>query len=136
MGYYSDVAIVMREKDYNQMIRRAKALKNSNVMDLIESAKCYKDGYNRKRRILKWESVKWYEEYSEVRWICKFIENIDCIFIRIGEDLEDTVYDMFGDPYSYDLYDSAHIERSIGLEDVVELKGPEERYSRIFKGAD
>ena len=53
MGYYSDVAIVMREKDYNQMIRRAKALKNSNVMDLIESAKCYKDGYNRKRRILK-----------------------------------------------------------------------------------
>ena len=136
MGYYSDVAIVMREKDYNQMIRRAKALKNSNVMDLIELAKCYKDGYSRKRRILKWEGVKWYEEYSDVRWVCKFIENIDCIFIRIGEDLEDNVYDMFGDPYSYDLYDSAHIERSIGLEDVIELKGPEERYGRRLKGAD
>lgn len=128
MSYYSDVTIVMRKRDYTKMIRRAEALKDSSVKELIDEAKHYRDRYDKNRRILEWKEVEWYEELYNIGWIYRFIENIDCIFIKIGEDLDDNLYELYGDPYANDFQTSAHINRTISIEDAIEL-GEEERYS-------
>lgn len=111
MGYRSDVGIAMYTKDYNTMMRRAKALKNQDIYNFIDSADKYMSKEDAKITILTWDCVKWYSTFKEVSWIGNFIEKIPSAFIRVGEDLEDNEEQIFEDAYK--LFDYIYLNRSI-----------------------
>ena len=65
MGYYSDVAIAVQKKDYIKL-RQEKYV------------------------VLKWQSIKWYNDFEEISLIEKFLKKIPHHdFIRIGEEMDD-----------------------------------------------
>ena len=101
MGYRSDVAIVMKEKDFHTMLEEVKQTEIEWLNGWILS------GYNHPKSknkpfselnpqsddwvVLYWEWVKWYDDYQEVAFIENFLQKINQYdFIRIGEDDDDT----------------------------------------------
>lgn len=122
MGYRSDVGIAMYTKDYNTMIRRAKALKNQDILMFINSADLYKGTtYEEKPNageitILRWNCVKWYKEFKDVKWIENFIIKIDSAIVVVGEDLDDNREMYYGEGWNFMNY--MYINRSIELTGV------------------
>lgn len=114
MGYRSEVVIVMRKKDYNTMKKRALVLKNKSMIEIIEKAETYTAGPKETLRIIRWNWIKWYPEYPEIKWIEKFLNDKDYIFYRIGEDISDVVEVCSGE-YE-DLWDCAYLDRSVVIE--------------------
>ena len=101
MGYRSDVAIVMKAKDFHSMLGEAKrssiewlngwlmgAYRNQNA----KNKPWHKVDPNSDEWIaLYWEWVKWYESYEEIDFVENFLHKINQYdFVRIGEDYEDT----------------------------------------------
>lgn len=123
MGYRSEVAITMDTKNYNVMIRRAKALKNKHIYNLIDYADIYTMD-NGKVTTLYWSYVKWYQDCKEVQWIENFIKKIDSTFVRIGEDRDDNeeLYYNNGDGF----FEFAYYNRSIEIEGIKQDKQIEE----------
>ena len=123
MGYRSEVAITMDTKNYNVMIRRAKALKNKHIYNLIDYADIYTMD-NGKVTTLYWGYVKWYQDYKEVQWIENFIKKIDATFVRIGEDRDDNeeLYYNNGDGF----FEYTYYRRSIEIEGIKQEKQSEE----------
>lgn len=123
MGYRSEVAITMDTKNYNVMIRRAKALKNKHIYNLIDYADIYTMD-NGKVTTLYWSYVKWYQDCKEVQWIENFIKKIDSTFVRIGEDRDDNeeLYYNNGDSF----FEFAYYNRSIEIEGIKQEKQKDE----------
>lgn len=112
MGYRSDVGIALYTKDFNTMIKRAKALKDKSTYELIE----YADKYiadARKVTILYFSDIKWYREFKDVSWIENFIKKVPAAFIRIGEDLEDNEEITYNE--GYDLFSYCSLTRMIDI---------------------
>ena len=112
MGYRSEVAITMKTKDYNTMVRRAKALKNQVVYNLINNADIYETEED-KIITLYWGWIKWYSEYYEISWIKKFIRSIDSTFVRLGEDVDDTEEEYYNK--GHELQEYAYYTRNIEI---------------------
>lgn len=119
MGYRSDVAITMRTKDYNTMLRRAKALKDTSVCALIDAADIFKAD-NNTVTILNWTSVKWYDSFDSVKWIQKFIQKIDATFVYIGEDPDDNEEEYYNE--GYELLEYAYYTRNIEIHGEKQIK--------------
>ena len=103
MGYRSDVAIVMKEKDFLTMLEEVKQAEIKWLNDWILSAYNHPEVKNKpfcelnpqaddyQWVALYWEWVKWYEDYQEVAFIENFLQKINQYdFVRIGEDDDDT----------------------------------------------
>lgn len=119
MGYQSDVAITMRTKDYNNMLKRAKALKDASAYNLINAADIFKADDNT-ITILNWTCVKWYDWFDSVKWIQKFIQKIDATFICIGEDPNDNEEEYYNE--GYELLEYAYYTRNIEIHGEKQIK--------------
>ena len=111
MGYRSEVAIVVENEAFKELLEKAKA-ENKSALELIQSASIYRTG---KFTTLYFESVQWYEDYEDVQFIESFIREIPHVFKRIGEDYDD-IESLEGDVTDYDMYDCVQIIRSLDIE--------------------
>lgn len=104
MGYYSDVAIAISKRDSLELIRRATERPDGDIVKwlLLERMDQHNlddidpspDGVY----ILRWYGIKWYEEFSEVKYVMDFIRALgegNYEYVRIGE--EDTDVEHEGD---------------------------------------
>ena len=112
MGYRSDVSITMHKKDYRTMVEQAKNLQNEDVFETLQRGTVYEN--NDEVITIKFEWFKWYEEYEDIQWIMNFIQNIDCKFIRIGEENDDIEEITYGDDYA--LFSYTCVERNIYID--------------------
>ncbi len=96
MGYYSDVAIAVQKKDYFKLKQAMSSLisdtelKNKSL-NLIEAAQKTEIQIDKEKYVvLKWQSIKWYNDFEEISFIEKFLKKIPRHdFIRIGEEMDD-----------------------------------------------
>lgn len=94
MSYYSDVAIAMKETDYEEMIARLEY-----INDLNESQKSFINDYPTIHRgdevvVLSYDFVKWYEDFKEVQYIMDYLVELHekgkpYKFVRMGEETSD-----------------------------------------------
>ena len=90
MSYHSEVAIGMRKKDFLVLEEKAKAISDEHlkksVWELIHDD-CESIA-NENYQVLRWSSIKWYEEYPEIKWLMTNLPNIFS-FLELGEEFED-----------------------------------------------
>lgn len=108
MGYYSEVAIVMYKENLKALIEEAQSKQNHDVIDLIKGAELYGNNGDDENGVatLRWDYVKWYDSFPNVRFIMDFIQGADrqYRFVRIGEedgDIEIQENDERGRLYEY-----------------------------------
>lgn len=87
MGYRSDVALAMKEKKFKQLLSSIKD--DRTAVELLSGCSKYeKDGWI----LLYYDSVKWYDDFKEVKSINDFIDTIDeddYSYHIMGEDQDD-----------------------------------------------
>ena len=129
MGYRSDVAYTIRfnrngEHDDGDAVRAGFNIFLEQVMNDEDTKRCFDDEYKDSRypneglQIDKnecainffWSSVKWYEEYPDVKchealiqtardWVNEdnpHSQYLGYVFARVGEDVEDNTWDVGG----------------------------------------
>ena len=112
MGYYSDVTISMKKKDYDALIseiEKAEFLlepekrwiletlfRNSSPLYPVESA------FFNEYILLYFEEIKWYfDEIKSLAFVQNYIFNLkDFQFLRIGEDYGDVEERIHGDDFN------------------------------------
>lgn len=97
MGYYSDVALCLTKNGMDQLkTALAEAVKNN--PDNFAAIKMLIGGEPSKiddgsgSVVFLWEGEKWYDEFDEVAFVGKLMDNLpheDFLFIRIGEGYDD-----------------------------------------------
>ena len=97
MGYYSDVGLALRKKDYQAMLDGISDFTPSRddrniIKDFILGA--YKNEVERGGEtivVCQWDGVRWYEDEPAVEYITDFYLNKleDFEFMRVGDDLGD-----------------------------------------------
>ena len=126
MGYRSDIGLALKQSAVHTLHQKLNALdKNSEAFSSITDFIAYADKHHEDTdsgaEVYLWEGSKWYEEFSDV----SFIENLlaeldwkDFLFIRIGEDYDDTEVrgDFWDNPFELGL------TRKISME--VQLPSP------------
>ena len=97
MGYYSDVALCLTKNGMDQL-KTALAEAEKNNPDNFTAIKMLICGEPSKidegsgSVVFLWEGEKWYDEFDEVAFVGKLMDNLphkDFLFIRIGEDYDD-----------------------------------------------
>lgn len=106
MGYYSEVAIVLYKDDLKKLIEEAYLEQNHDVINLIKGAELYNDNDESGVVTLRWDYIKWYDSFPNIRFVMDFIQNEDrqYRFVRIGEeegDIETQENDDKGVFYEY-----------------------------------
>lgn len=111
MGYRSEVAIVIEEKNYNEFMNLMKQYDKETFKDdddrddvetaaeLFSEAELYRhvkgDDGKMDCFVLHWEDIKWYDTYRCVRFfndVCiGTCADFNADFIRVGEDAGDIV---------------------------------------------
>ena len=110
MGYRSEVAIVIRNKDFSALVAKSKSeceeayylLKNEVIRQ------------NDKHTTLHFDYVKWYQDDTDVQFIENFIDDISHIFKRIGEDHDD-IEERSNDA-DYEMYECVSFVRSLNTD--------------------
>ena len=107
MGYRSDVAVVIKAKDSDKLLKAAKDwdkkynLNGYNTVEyLIRGTDKDVITKDQEYRLIVWNSIKWYANIGCDYAGQKFFESlggydIEYDFVRIGEEMGD--YDSFGD---------------------------------------
>ena len=123
MGYRSDVAISVYQKDFNELCNRIKNHTIENADTRSELASLLKwatidiiqdeDDHDKSIVTLIFESIKWYEGFKDIDYLMAFLhEDGRCYsFKRIGESSDD--YEEECDD-SYELNDFTYLERYFG----------------------
>ena len=96
MGYYSDVCIGMSKKNYKTMFDVIDNLKEENLKKELQNLvgmsviyNPYIHGQDEPATYMIWHSIKWYNEYADVKWIENYLKEVlvnDFSFVRLGEE--------------------------------------------------
>lgn len=88
MGYRSEVTLTMYEKDFQEMIQKAKSESPDVALPFITKwARLYK---NDNIITLFWDWVKWYEGFEDVGFVEDFMHSgVEYSFRRVGEETGD-----------------------------------------------
>jgi len=114
MGYRSDIAICVPEKEY---LKASKEVKEELEMsDIKKSVKLDFD----KGLVFIYESIKWYDDYDHVKLILGFLKPLvrdfkQAGFIRIGEEINDI--ERYGDILDYNVF----AEAKLNLDNLKEI---------------
>jgi hypothetical protein len=119
MGYRSDVkALIYPSGGEHNLLEydKLKLLFNTTFQDVFTSWGEDYFSWDDKHRALIFDanSVKWYDDYPEIKTFLKFLEDVHGLgyeyeFIRIGEEDDDVETDRTGDAEGY-MYVSRSIE--------------------------
>lgn len=93
MGYYSQAALCVKKKDFEELKERLKKYEYMFDDGFCEISTFYNDEVV----VCNWESIKWYPIYEEISIIEDFIielqnEDKDYSFARVGEEYDDVEY--------------------------------------------
>lgn len=94
MGYYSQVALCAKKKDFEELKKRLEKydyLFSTGYSEITE----FDDG-----EVIVWniDSIKWYDSYEEIQIIENFMNELrnndkEFSFVRIGEEYDDVEYE-------------------------------------------
>ncbi len=102
MGYRSDVAFALTKQGVDALKNKISKLDadsetRKSVMELLDNADNHLVDPSKGDELWYWEGIKWYEDYLDIAFIEKFLnEEIDISdyrLIRIGDDYDDTSVD-------------------------------------------
>lgn len=91
MGYRSDVILTMKQEKFKELLKTV----DDNLALLILEGSDIRE--KKEWILLSYHSVKWYDEYKDVKAIMDFIHNMhddDFEYHRLGEDPTD--YEFLG----------------------------------------
>lgn len=120
MGYYSDVAVVMRRKQYTELLKSIHAIADKifkhDVMHLLKAG-IVKKSPCKEWVVITWTNRKWYEDkYSDVAFFQDFFDKLMQTYpasnyriIRIGADYDDI--EIYGE-----CNEGIYLNRSIKIE--------------------
>ena len=119
MSYMSNVALAIREEDYELLKEERK--NNEDLIRLLEMGS--EDDSYRKNGIivLSWNDIKWYDSFSEIEDVENFMHELEkkdapYKFIRIGEDYDDIEFrSNWGDEDKYDREECSTIANAVSL---------------------
>ncbi len=103
MGYHSDVALTLSSKCVESLERKINNSQNcskSALCTLLENADKKGTDDRTGDKYWYWNCIKWYNDYPEIYMLEEFMSSLDYdeyLFIRIGEDMNDT--DVYGSYY-------------------------------------
>ena len=97
MGYYSNVALCLTKNGMDQLkTALAEAEKNNPgnfaAIKMLIGGEPSKIDEGSGSVVFLWEGEKWYDEFDEIAFVGKLMDNLpheDFLFIRIGEDYDD-----------------------------------------------
>lgn len=130
MGYYSEVAYAVYEKDFKELCDEIANKKLDDVKDMLSDAKIRRaEGEYTSKEIvtIHWDCIKWYLDFNEVEYFKDFFTDRPCYWCEIGEDYDDVHFG--GNDDDGDLYDILDIVRYIQVN-----CGEEESLDSFFKG--
>lgn len=119
MGYYSDAALCLRERDFKELLAEEKKVGSDayNFLALADITVIDECGGD-KVLCVRWTSVKWYHDFEEIQVIEAWMDEGNGYhpynFVRLGEDYEDIEHRQSSN-YEFDEY--IYPERYIGLND-------------------
>ena len=119
MGYYSEISLTIYEKDYLELLKRAKE-QDQDILTFITKwcNRTYKDNGI---VTIYWNSVKWYEGYKDVDFVENFMRSgIPYSFRRVGESYDD-VEEENGNDDDCCLQEITYVERYIEITSGEEL---------------
>lgn len=99
MGYYSDVAIAMKKKDYDVLAEQGKT--NKDLGELLQCAvlrPLRRNNVGEDAVTLSWTYIKWYDDFESVKAV-------------IGEDYMDT--EQLESGLDYDILGAFYVHREI-----------------------
>ena len=127
MGYRSDVqGIIYGEEDQVTALLVAARLEGNKHMDVllewVKEVKFRAGGYEVSGLYLRWDDVKWYDDYPEVKAWYRLRDKAEerglaYEFVRLGEELEDMEKVEIGDTMGV-LFISRTVHVNYALEDV------------------
>ena len=96
MGYRSDVGLCLQRPAYVKLRNAGEALQHTDT-EIDRHVQSLLDHPQRTLECteavaLYWDSVKWYSDYDDVRWIENLLssfEEEEYLFLRIGEETDD-----------------------------------------------
>ena len=97
MGYYSDVALCLTKNGMDQLKSALVQAERNNpenfaAIKMLIGGEPSKIDEGSGSVVFLWEGEKWYEEFAEMAFVAKLMDNLpseDFLFIRIGEDYDD-----------------------------------------------
>ena len=98
MGYRSDIGLALTQSAVQRMHQKLNSLdKNSEASSVITDFIIYADKHHEDAdsgaEAYLWECVKWYDDFKEVSFLEELMQELneqDYLFIRTGEDYDDT----------------------------------------------
>lgn len=88
MGYRSDVAFVLWQPDFKELLKRMEKVDKNIALELYNCAEYMKTpDETYVKSTFEW--VKWYDEYEWVNCINGFLREVRHAFVEIGEDIND-----------------------------------------------
>ena len=98
MGYRSDIGLALTQSAVQRMHQKLNSLdKNSEAFSVITDFIIYADKHHEDAdsgaEAYLWNYVKWYDDFKEVSFLEELMQELneqDYLFIRIGEDYDDT----------------------------------------------
>ena len=82
MGYYSDVALTVRNEDFNALVEKSR-IDGVDACEFVKSAEIYQ---KQEYTTLYWSWVKWNPSHEEIAFVERFMSEAYYIFHRLGED--------------------------------------------------
>ena len=112
MGYRSEVALTLKNDDFNALVNKAKN-ECTDTLAMLQGAELFQnDKYT--TTYLDW--YKWYSDYPEVIFIEAYMSEVPHLFHRLGEDIEDYEYSenigVYGDE-NYSMVDCVSVIRRL-----------------------
>ncbi len=113
MGYRSDIGLALTQSAVQRMHQKLNTLdKNSEAFSVITDFIAYADKHyedaDTKAKVYLWNYVKWYDDFKEVNFLEELMQELneqDYLFIRIGEDYDDTEVrgDFWDNPFALEI---------------------------------
>ena len=110
MGYRSEVAITLPNKNFMELLAKSKA-ENNYAYELIKDGSIYQTD---KFTTMCFDWIKWYEDDEDIKFIEDFIRGVPHVFSRIGEEYDD-IERIENDIKDYDIYDCVNIVRNLDI---------------------
>ena len=115
MGYRSDIYVVLTKFDYDDLVQKAKEVKNFDnkyLLSILTNKVQERNGYV----LFSASWVKWYDFDNTIKFIDGFLDGHRHVFVRFGEDYCDIECEVTAEDEKGsddELYDVLRIKRQI-----------------------
>ncbi|MBS6799168.1 MAG: hypothetical protein KH297_04720 [Firmicutes bacterium] len=85
MGYYSDVALCLKNRDLKELFEEMEGVPERERLIKIAKVEKIEDF-----TVFQWDNIKWYDDlFDELIWLKSFYQKREYVFLRLGEEPSD-----------------------------------------------